>query len=90
MASPDDYMPYIQKIFDFSRKYGIKVLLDLHGAPGSQNSEIHSGCVTNADDGGDVKPEHYFYTDWNKQLAVQAIEEMSKRCNENIDACFGV
>ena len=27
-------------------KYGLSVLLDLHGAPGSQNGQDHSGCNT--------------------------------------------
>ena len=90
MASPDDYKIHIDNIFIWAEKYDIKVLLDLHGAPGSQNSEIHSGCVVNSDDGGPVKPEHYFDTIWNMQLAVAAIDVMAERCAEAGDVCFGV
>ena len=90
MASPDDYSVYIDAVFTYAERYGIKVLLDLHGAPGSQNSEIHSGCVTNKDDGGSVKPEHYFDTTWNMQLALEAIDEMAKRCADAKDVCFGI
>jgi len=90
MASPDDYKVHIDSLFSWAKKYDIKVLLDLHGAPGSQNSEIHSGCVVNSDDGGPVKPEHYFDTTWNMQLALEAIEVMAARCSEAGDVCFGV
>ena len=34
----------MDKVFDYARQYGVKVLLDLHGLPGSQNGEIHSGA----------------------------------------------
>ena len=47
-------------------------------------------CVVNSDDGGPVKPEHYFDTIWNMQLAVSAIDVMAERCAEAGDVCFGV
>ena len=50
----------------------MKVMLELHGAPGSQNGEIHSGCVTGPENNG--KTEHYFDTDWNKEIALNSIE----------------
>lgn len=34
---------YALKAFDWARKYGIRILLDLHAAPGSQNAYNHSG-----------------------------------------------
>lgn len=34
---------YILKIFAWARKYGIRVNLDLHTIPGSQNGYNHSG-----------------------------------------------
>lgn len=34
---------YVDKAFAWAKKYGLKILLDLHGAPGSQNGEMHSG-----------------------------------------------
>jgi glucan 1,3-beta-glucosidase len=35
--------PYVDKTLQWAEKYGLKVLIDLHGAPGSQNGEMHSG-----------------------------------------------
>jgi glucan 1,3-beta-glucosidase len=35
---------YVDKAFDLAMKYNMTVLLDLHGAPGSQNGNDHSGC----------------------------------------------
>ncbi|KAF7367193.1 Glycoside hydrolase family 5 protein [Mycena sanguinolenta] len=35
--------PYIVRFFGWARKYGIRVHLDLHTAPGSQNGYNHSG-----------------------------------------------
>lgn len=34
---------YIDWAFDMADKYGLTVLLDLHGVPGSQNGNDHSG-----------------------------------------------
>ena len=30
-------LPYLQKAVSWASKYGLKVIVDLHGAPGSQN-----------------------------------------------------
>lgn len=40
------YLPtshYVDAVFDWAETYGIGVLLDLHGASGSQNAQHHSG-----------------------------------------------
>lgn len=37
---------YIDWCFDMAESRGISVLLDIHGAPGSQNGMDHSGCST--------------------------------------------
>jgi glucan 1,3-beta-glucosidase len=29
--------PYVQKAADWAKKYGLKLIIDIHGAPGSQN-----------------------------------------------------
>ncbi len=47
---PEDAEPFLQKVcwtyilrvFEWARKYGIRVNLDLHAIPGSQNGEWHS------------------------------------------------
>jgi glucan 1,3-beta-glucosidase len=38
-----DYVSYILRVFQWARKYGIRVNLDLHTIPGSQNgkSQVH-------------------------------------------------
>ena len=36
---------YVDKAFDWAAKYKLGVLLDLHGAPGSQNGHDHSGQI---------------------------------------------
>ena len=33
-------LPYLQQAIQWARQYGIKVLIDLHGAPGSQNGYV--------------------------------------------------
>ena len=54
--------------------------MELHGAPGSQNGEMHSGIDLGEHKPGlHGKPEHYFNTDWNRQIAVRAIEAMAER-----------
>ena len=87
-VKPSQYEPYINKIFEFAQKYGLKLLPELHGAPGSQNGEIHSGCVTGPEING--KPEHYFNTDWNKQIAVDSVGKMAEKCSQYPGVCWGV
>merc|ERR1712198_831732 len=87
-VKPSQYDPFFDRIFQFAQKYSIKLFPELHGAPGSQNGEIHSGCVTGAENNG--KPEHYFNTDWNKEIAVDAIGRMAEKCQEYPNVCCGI
>lgn len=41
MDAPDN--SYFTKAISWARKYGIRILLDLHSLPGSQNGWNHSG-----------------------------------------------
>ncbi|CAE7796227.1 unnamed protein product [Symbiodinium microadriaticum] len=62
-------MNYIDMLIDWASEYGMTVLLDLHGAPGSQNGQDHSGHA------GEVKwsdPE-------NVAKTVDIIEMMAAR-----------
>lgn len=34
---------YVDRAFEWANKYGLQIVLDLHGAPGSQNGHDHSG-----------------------------------------------
>ena len=36
-------MEYIDKAVEWAAKYNMSVLIDLHGCPGSQNGQVHSG-----------------------------------------------
>ena len=88
-VKPSQYEPYIDRVISWAEKYGMKVFLELHGSPGSQNGEIHSGCVTGPEGNGG-KVEHYFDTDWNKQIALNSVEAIAKKCVQFKSACWGV
>lgn len=89
MVTPDQYEPYIDKIFTWAKDYDMKVLIELHGAPGSQNGEMHSGCITGPDK-GNAKPVHYFDNAPNMKFALQTIDKMAAKCAEHMDSCYGV
>jgi aryl-phospho-beta-D-glucosidase BglC (GH1 family) len=36
---------HIHKLFQLADKYGLGILIDIHGAPGSQNGADHSGSL---------------------------------------------
>lgn len=41
-------LSYVDWAFDMADAYGLKILLDLHGVPGSQNGKDHSGQIGRA------------------------------------------
>ncbi|CAE7312789.1 unnamed protein product [Symbiodinium microadriaticum] len=85
IASPRDYRIYFDKIFEFADKYGIKVLLDLHALPGSQNGEIHSGvCIED-------KEEHlgFVHNDANLRTSVRAVRAMAEFASQKPNL-FGI
>ncbi|KAH6913081.1 glycoside hydrolase family 5 protein [Coprinopsis sp. MPI-PUGE-AT-0042] len=49
-VSPDPYLPgawsYLLRGLDWARKHGLRVVVDIHGAPGSQNGYDNSGQRT--------------------------------------------
>ncbi len=60
---------YVDKAFNWAEAHGLKILLDLHGAPGSQNGRDHSGII------GDIawnSPE-------NIQKSLDIVEQLAKR-----------
>lgn len=61
---------YIDWVFDMCAKYGLTVLLDLHGLPGSQNGIDHSGCS--------MEPAWLERSD-NIALTLQTIKVMAQR-----------
>jgi len=60
---------YIDWAFDMAQKYGMTVLLDLHGAPGSQNGIDHSGCS--------MYPQWQY--DENVNLTLTTVRAMAER-----------
>lgn len=61
---------YVDKAFDWAEKTNIKILLDLHGAPGSQNGWQESGKI-----GGIGWPEN----ERNIIVSLQVIDKLSRR-----------
>lgn len=48
LDAADGYAPtveYLDRAMEWAAKYDIRVLIDLHGAPGSQNGKDHSGRI---------------------------------------------
>jgi len=70
-VKPHKYRPYFDRVFTSAKNHGIKILLDLHALPGSQNGEMHSGFAVE---------KAQFDTEWNKKKAVEAVGEMAKYC----------
>jgi aryl-phospho-beta-D-glucosidase BglC (GH1 family) len=75
-VKPSQYSPFIDEIISYAEKYDMKFFFEIHGAPGSQNASQASGCiVAESKTGG--RPDHYFDTDFNKELAVQTVGIMA-------------
>jgi len=66
----ENNIEYLDFAFDMADKYGLKVLADLHGAPGSQNGYDHSGKA--GEIGWDKDPK-------NIELTLEIIEKIAKR-----------
>lgn len=51
------------RIYQWAEKYNLKVMMDIHGMPGSQSGVQSSGCTIIGEEG-----DHHFYfnTTWNK------------------------
>lgn len=60
---------YVDRLFEWAEKYGLKVILDLHAAPGSQNGWDHSGCS------GEIG----WPTSDNINLTLGVIENLARR-----------
>lgn len=60
---------YLDKAFEWAQKYDIKVLISLHGAPGSQNGKDHSGR----------KGETRWYKRKNQAATTRALETIVGR-----------
>lgn len=68
----DDFIDgerYVDKAFKWAKEYGLGVVLDFHGLPGSQNGKDHSGVM------GSVQA----YSPRNRQQALETTLYMAKR-----------
>lgn len=77
------YRHWIDQVFAFARKSGLRVLLDFHAAPGGQAANVFTGC-----DQGDGNV--FFNTDWNKDLSLKAIGALAAICASHGDTCYGI
>lgn len=64
---------YIDMAFDWAEKYNLTILLDLHGAAGSQNGYDHSGCIE--------KPS--WLSPYNIDLTLNAINIIADRYSDH-------
>lgn len=63
---------YAKKAVGWCKKHGIRVMLDLHGAPGSQNGNDHSG------QSGTIG---FYYNDDNLNRAANVVKQMATWAN---------
>lgn len=60
---------YVDKAFEWAKKHALKVIIDLHGLPGSQNGKHHSG------QSGSIG----FYQPANLQQSLELVEYIARR-----------
>jgi glucan 1,3-beta-glucosidase len=63
---------YVMRAVGWAKKHGMQVMIDLHGGPGSQNGNDHSGHS------GAIG---FYYNDENLNLASRVLGEIAKRVN---------
>ena len=71
---------YLDRAMEWAQKYSIKVILDLHALPGSQNGFDHSGRV------GDI---NWHKDSKNIESSLEVLENISERYKE-FDNLFGI
>mmetsp|Transcript_28874 Transcript_28874/g.65264 ORF Transcript_28874/g.65264 Transcript_28874/m.65264 type:complete len:758 (+) Transcript_28874:64-2337(+) len=90
MMPAQEYMKWINKVFDFAGRTGLRIMPDLHSAPGGQSGNECTGC----DQGPTDAIFHLFPADGqasrNVQLAVQAIGKMAQICAAMKSVCYGI
>jgi len=65
---------YLEKAISWSRTHGLKIIIDLHGVPGSQNNWDHSGRVGK----GILWPTHQPYIDFSVRIIDQIAGNYTK------------
>ena len=90
MLKPEDYSPFISRVVSFARKHGLRVLFDLHGAPGGQSTNQCTGCATGCEGSGCSSKEYYFNRESNYKVGLQAVVELAKWCVKAAETCYGI
>ena len=87
IVGPWRYEKYIDLIYQWGEKYNLKIMMEIHGMPGSQSGKQSSGCTIIGEEG-----DHHFYfnTTWNKELALRTVEKMAEKCSQFSSSCYGV
>jgi len=70
---------YLDKVIEWSKKYNLYVVLDLHCAPGSQNGYEHGGSVEYASGTAGAKYVGF----WNNETYVNAVCDLWKYVSEH-------
>ena len=65
---------YLDWAFAMAKKYNILVLIDLHGAPGSQNGNDHSGKIGEAG---------WFDDDTAQAATIEILTELDERYRDS-------
>ncbi|KAJ2698557.1 hypothetical protein H4218_003222 [Coemansia sp. IMI 209128] len=77
----DGQVPYIERLLGWSRDVGLKVELDLHGAPGSQNGYDNSGRRG--------VPE-WLHSRINVDRTLDALAKMTQMATDWSDVVYGI
>jgi len=78
---PSVYKPYFDKIFAWAKKYGLQILLDLHGVPGSNNGAEHGGICMETP---------YWHLPGNVEKTLEAVRAMAEYCADKGDTLYGL
>ncbi|KAJ2713097.1 hypothetical protein H4R19_002424 [Coemansia spiralis] len=77
----DGQIPYVERLLGWAQEIGLKVELDLHGAPGSQNGYDNSGHR--------VSPQ-WLYSRTNVDRTLDALRQMTQLAVEWSDVVYGI
>ena len=81
LMSPPEYAVHFKRLFRLAAEFGVRLLLDLHGLPGSQNGEMHSGMRESSNKSTYARAERaHFASDANWKLGWRTVEAMVSLC----------
>mmetsp|Transcript_20129 Transcript_20129/g.66642 ORF Transcript_20129/g.66642 Transcript_20129/m.66642 type:complete len:591 (+) Transcript_20129:147-1919(+) len=81
LMSPPEYAVHFKRLFRLAAEFGVRLILDLHGLPGSQNGEMHSGMRESSNKSTYARAERaHFASDANWELGWRTVEAMVSLC----------